>query len=113
MSRQIFPPPFFDQFNRLAIRYQLRTQGSQITPEDAQILKNKRARLQKLIDMFSHQSDAFILNYASMDDSNPIISLDVTFFLSPYYTQIHRTAFFPFSPILSRLLYFYDLILLT
>ena len=26
--------------------------------------------------MFSHQSDAFILNYASMDDSNPIISLD-------------------------------------
>ena len=62
MSQQIFPPPFFDQFNRLAIRYQLQTQGSQITPEDAQILENKQARLQKLIDMFSHQSDAFILH---------------------------------------------------
>ena len=40
--------------------------------------------------------------------------LDVTFSFLPYYTQIHRTAFFPLSPILSQgLLYFYDLILLT
>jgi len=54
--------------NRLAIRYQLRTQGSQITVEDAQILENKRARLQKLIDMFAHQSDAFILNHEVADE---------------------------------------------
>ena len=38
----------------------------------------------------------------------------VTFSSLPYYTQIHRTAFFPLSPILSQgLLYFYDLIWLT
>ena len=34
-------------------------------------------------------------------------------FFSPYYTQIHWTAFFPFSPIHSQgLMYLYDLILL-
>ena len=41
-------------------------------------------------------------------------SVVVTFSSLPYYTQIHRTAFFPLSPILSQgLLYFYDLIWLT
>ena len=70
----IFAFPF-NQFNRLAIRYQLRTQGSQITLEDAQILENKWACLQKLIDMFSHQSSAFILSHASTDNNVPIIPL--------------------------------------
>jgi hypothetical protein len=36
--------------------------------EDAQILENKRIRLQKLIDMFSHQSDAFLLNHEFTED---------------------------------------------
>ena len=60
---------------RLAIRYQLQTQGSQITVEDAQILENKRVRLQKLIDMFAHQSDAFILNHAFAEEGFPMASL--------------------------------------
>jgi hypothetical protein len=53
--------------HRLGIRYQLR-QGSQKTSEDAQILENKRNHLQKLIDMFEHQADAFLLNHQPMDD---------------------------------------------
>ena len=60
---------------RLAIRYQLRTQGSQITVEDAQILENKQVRLQKLIDMFAHQSDAFILNHAFAEEGFLMASL--------------------------------------
>ena len=75
MSQQVFSHFLFNQFNRLAIRYQLQTQGSQITLEDAQILENKWACLQKLIDMFSHQSSAFILSHASTDNNVPIIPL--------------------------------------
>ena len=36
--------------------------------EEAQILENKRTRLQKLIDMFAHQSDVFLLNHDSTED---------------------------------------------
>ena len=36
--------------------------------EDSQILENKRHRLQKLIGMFEHQADAFLLNHQPMDD---------------------------------------------
>jgi hypothetical protein len=36
--------------------------------EDAQILENKRSQLQKLIEMFAHQSDAFILNHEVTED---------------------------------------------
>jgi hypothetical protein len=53
---------------RLAIRYQLRSQGSQLTIEEAQVLENKRNRLQKLIDMFGHQADSFLLNHRPTDD---------------------------------------------
>ena len=60
-------------FIRLAIRFQLRTQGFQITTEDAQILENKQARLQKLIDTFSHQSEAFIHHPECTEDDVPII----------------------------------------
>ena len=43
--------------------------------EDAQIIENKRNRLQKLIDMFEHQADSFILHQHPTDDS-PISALD-------------------------------------
>lgn len=36
--------------------------------EDAQILENKQTRLQKLIDMFAHQSDTFLLNHEFAED---------------------------------------------
>jgi hypothetical protein len=60
--------------SRLAIRYQLRNPGSQLTMEEAQILENKRNRLQKLIDMFEHQADSFLLNHQPTDDI-PISSM--------------------------------------
>ena len=54
---------------RLAIRYQLQSQGSRLTMEEIQILENKRTRLQKLIDTFAHQSDVFLLNHKSTEDT--------------------------------------------
>ena len=36
--------------------------------EESQIIENKRHRLQKLIDMFSHQADGFLLHHQPMDD---------------------------------------------
>jgi hypothetical protein len=36
--------------------------------EDAQIIENKRHHLQKLIDMFEHQADAFLLNHQPTDN---------------------------------------------
>jgi hypothetical protein len=63
--------PFNSRINaiyRLGIRYQVRSQGSQVTAEDAQIIENKRNRLQKLIDVFERQADAFLLNYQQTDD---------------------------------------------
>jgi hypothetical protein len=59
---------------RLALRYQLRTSGSNITLEDSQIIENKRIRLQKMIDMFAHQADSFLLHHQSVDDL-PVSSL--------------------------------------
>ncbi|KAH9035584.1 hypothetical protein EDB84DRAFT_1269414 [Lactarius hengduanensis] len=53
---------------QLAIRYQLRSQGSKLTMEEAQILENKRNRIQKLIDMFERQADAFLLHHRATDD---------------------------------------------
>jgi hypothetical protein len=52
----------------LGIRYQLRSYGSHLTIEDEQILENKRIHLQKLIDMFEHQTDAFLFNHELTDD---------------------------------------------
>ena len=54
--------------DRLAIKYQLQSHGPNPTIEDAQILENKRICLQKMIDMFAHQSDAFILNHELAED---------------------------------------------
>ncbi|KAH9019735.1 hypothetical protein EDB85DRAFT_2075789 [Lactarius pseudohatsudake] len=54
---------------QLAIRYQLRAHGRKITTEEAQVIENKRTRLQKLIDMFGHQGDSFLLHQQLTDDS--------------------------------------------
>ncbi|KAH8977209.1 hypothetical protein EDB86DRAFT_3092913 [Lactarius hatsudake] len=54
---------------QLAIRYQLRAHGLRVTTEEAQIIENKRSRLQKLIDMFEHQGDSFLLHQQPSDDS--------------------------------------------
>ncbi|KAN0135311.1 hypothetical protein V8E53_006876, partial [Lactarius tabidus] len=56
------------QETKLGIRYQLWSQGPQLTTEDSQILENKRAHLQKAIDIFSHQSDAFIIHHEFSED---------------------------------------------
>ncbi|KAH9007762.1 hypothetical protein EDB83DRAFT_2236202 [Lactarius deliciosus] len=58
---------------QLAIRYQLRSHGMN-TIEESHIIENKRIRLQKLVDMFSHQADAFLLHHQPIDDA-PIPSL--------------------------------------
>lgn len=58
---------------RLAIRYQLRSQGPQLTSEEAQVIENKHSRLEKLIEMFEHQADSYLLRHRPTDDS-PISS---------------------------------------
>ncbi len=57
----------------MALRYQLRAHGSKLPIEDAQIIENKRNRLQKLINMFEHQADSFLLYQHHTD--NPLISV--------------------------------------
>ncbi|KAH9018398.1 hypothetical protein EDB85DRAFT_1873822 [Lactarius pseudohatsudake] len=59
---------------QLAIRYQLRAHGLKITTEEAQVIENKRSRLQKLIDMFEHQADSFLL-HEPLADNSPITPL--------------------------------------
>jgi hypothetical protein len=54
--------------SRLALRYQLRTGDSHLTPEESQVIENKRNRLQKLIEMFEHQADGFLLHHQPIDD---------------------------------------------
>jgi hypothetical protein len=45
-----------------------------MTSEEAQVLENKRFRLQKLIEMFEYQADSYILWHRVVDDA-PISSL--------------------------------------
>ncbi|KAI9430336.1 hypothetical protein H4582DRAFT_2063950 [Lactarius indigo] len=54
---------------QLAIRYQLRAYGPKINTEEVQVIENKRSRLQKLIDIFEHQGDSFLLQQKLTDDS--------------------------------------------
>jgi hypothetical protein len=56
-------------FQRLAIRYQLRTYGSQISSDEAQIIDHKRSRLQKLIEAFEHQANSYVLRHQTLDDA--------------------------------------------
>ncbi|KAH9004868.1 hypothetical protein EDB86DRAFT_2796565 [Lactarius hatsudake] len=51
----------------------IKIQELQVTTEEAQIIENMRSRLQKLIDMFEHQGDSFLLHRQPTDDS--LISL--------------------------------------
>ena len=53
---------------RLAIRYQLQAHGSKLSTEEAKILNNKWICLEKLINMFEHQADLFLL-YQSYTDN--------------------------------------------
>ena len=53
---------------RLALRYQVRSGGPRLTLEESQTLENRRIRLQKLINMFQHQADNFILQNKAMHD---------------------------------------------
>ncbi|KAN0138135.1 hypothetical protein V8E53_004024 [Lactarius tabidus] len=59
---------------QLAIRYDVRSFGQQATIEEAQVIENKRSRLQSLINMFEHQADAYILNHHILGNA-PISSL--------------------------------------
>lgn len=62
----------------MALRYELRTNGTKHTSEEAQVIHNRQGRLQKLIDKFEHQADTFILHQhivdiphlSSLDDYN-------------------------------------------
>ena len=47
---------------RLAIRYELRKSSSH-TIDKAQVIENKRSHLQKLIEMFEHQVDSYLLHH--------------------------------------------------
>jgi hypothetical protein len=53
----------------LAIRYQLRIHGPKLTIEEAQIIDDKRTRLQSLIDTFEHHADSVFLNQRHANDS--------------------------------------------
>jgi hypothetical protein len=70
----LFTYAYINSLVRLAIKYQLQSQGPRLTMADAQILENKWTCLQKLIDMFTHQSDAFLLNHELTEDV-PMLSL--------------------------------------
>ncbi|KAF8257631.1 hypothetical protein EI94DRAFT_1817279 [Lactarius quietus] len=54
---------------QLAIKYQLRTSGSNITTDATVHIDNKRTRLQRLVDTFQHQADSFILAHSHVGDS--------------------------------------------
>ncbi|KAI9446284.1 hypothetical protein H4582DRAFT_1804475 [Lactarius indigo] len=58
------------KIQELAIRYQLRAHGLKINTEEAQVIENKRSCLQKLIDIFEHQGDSFLLHQPLADDSS-------------------------------------------
>jgi len=55
-------------FARLAIRYELQTNGSQLTMEKAQVLESKHSCLQNLIEMFEHQADSYILHHKALEN---------------------------------------------
>ncbi|KAF8268583.1 hypothetical protein EI94DRAFT_1700161 [Lactarius quietus] len=54
---------------QLAIKYQLRTSGTNITTDATVHIDNKRTHLQRLVDTFQHQADSFILAHSHVRDS--------------------------------------------
>jgi hypothetical protein len=57
----------------LAIKYKLRTHRSEPSIDEAQIIENKRTRLQILINAFEHQADMFLV-LDTMAETPPISS---------------------------------------
>jgi hypothetical protein len=53
---------------RLALRHQLQIHGPTPTPEEAQVIDNKQARLKRLINTFEHGADRFLFHQDSQDD---------------------------------------------
>ena len=70
--------------SRLAIRHQHQMHGSPLTQEEAQVIDNKQACLQRLINTFEHQADLFLLQQGSLDD--------VPIFPDCNYTQYDHTV---------------------
>jgi hypothetical protein len=64
----LVPYPILISRSRLAIRYDVRTSGQQPTIEKAQVIENKQSRLQRLIDMFEHQADSYILCHKALEN---------------------------------------------
>ena len=64
--------------NRLALRHQLQSRGSQLTSEEFQIMENKHIHLQKLINMFEHQADDFLLQHQPVNDLSISVLGDYT-----------------------------------
>jgi hypothetical protein len=56
----------------LAIKHKLRTHKTELSVDDAQIIENKRSRLQTLINVFENQADTFLVHTTLVD--NPLIS---------------------------------------
>jgi hypothetical protein len=54
--------------SRLSLRYQLRTGDSHLTLEESQTIGNRYNHLQKLIGMFEHQANGFLLHHQPTDD---------------------------------------------
>ena len=52
---------------RLAVRYELRASDSH-SINKAQVIENKRGRLQQLIEMFQHQADSYLLRHRALDN---------------------------------------------
>ena len=73
------PIPISEQsMNRLALRHQLQSRGSQLTSEVSQIMENKHIHLQKLINMFEHQADGFLLQHQPVNDLSISVLEDYT-----------------------------------
>ena len=79
-------------------------QGQRNTPEEMSV---RSQHLRTTLGYQGYQADCSVKVVKTS-------SVTILSFFLPYYTQIRRTAFFPFSPHpLIGLLYFYDLIWLT
>ena len=53
---------------RLAIKHKLRTYRSELSIDEAQIIENKRTRLQALINTFEHQANTFLAHDTLAED---------------------------------------------
>ena len=54
--------------SRLVIKHTLHGQKSEPSSEDEQMIDNKRAHLERLINVFEHQADTFLHDQSSVED---------------------------------------------